>query len=109
MRFYRLTLGGLATWRLTHLLYAEDGPWDSVVRLRRAAGNGFWSKLLDCFQCLSLWIAAPIAFLIGESWLERILLWFTLSALAILLQLAEHHKSSAKPRVQYIEDDEPQE
>ena len=36
-------------WRVTHLLAAEDGPCDVVVRLRSAAGSGFGGKLLDCF------------------------------------------------------------
>jgi hypothetical protein len=35
-------LAALCAWRITHLLQAEDGPWDFVVRLRRRAGTGFW-------------------------------------------------------------------
>lgn len=61
MRFYWLILGILGVWRITHLLHAEDGPWDLVVRLRRRAGTGFWASLLDCFYCLSLCMAAPLA------------------------------------------------
>jgi hypothetical protein len=75
-------------WRVTHLLQAEDGPWDIVVRLRRLAGSGFWGKLLDCFYCLSLWMAAPLALLLGRSWWERALLWLSLSAGASLLEQA---------------------
>ena len=86
MRFYELILGTLATWRLTHLLWGEDGPWDLLVRLRRAVGNGFWGDLLDCFLCCSLWVAAPFALLLGEGWRERLLLWPAFSAGAILLQ-----------------------
>jgi hypothetical protein len=59
--FYELTVGILVVWRFAHLLYAEDGPWGSMVRLRRAAGEGFWASLLDCFCCLSLWLALPFA------------------------------------------------
>lgn len=86
MRFYWLTLGVLAVWRLTHLLQAEDGPWDLIVRLRNFAGSGFWGKLLDCFYCLSLWIAAPFAWFLGQGVRERLLLWLALSAAAILLE-----------------------
>jgi hypothetical protein len=75
----------LGVWRLTHLLAAEDGPGDAVVRLRAAVGNGFWGKLLDCFYCLSLWVAAPFAVAIGASWPERLLLWPALSGGAILV------------------------
>ena len=51
----------LAVWRLTHLLAAEDGPADIVVRLRRLLGNSLAGKMMDCFYCLSVWIAAPAA------------------------------------------------
>jgi hypothetical protein len=88
VKFYRFILGLLVVWRIAHLLQAEDGPWDVVVRLRRIAGNGFWGKLLDCFYCLSLWTAAPLAFLLGQSWWERALLWPSLSAGASLLEQA---------------------
>jgi len=85
MRFYPLLLGVLVVWRLTHLLQAEDGPWDLCRRLRRAVGEGFWGRLLDCFYCLSLWIAAPFAAFLGADASERWLLWPALSAGAILL------------------------
>jgi hypothetical protein len=86
MRFYRLALGVLSVWRVTHLLYGEDGPWDLFVRLRQQAGEGFWGQLLDCFYCLSVWIAAPFAICLGGRLGERILLWPALSAGAILLE-----------------------
>jgi hypothetical protein len=84
--FYELVIGVLVVWRITHLLFAEDGPWDMVIRLRRQAGAGFWGTLLDCFNCLSLWIAAPFTLLLGAGWTGRLLLWPALSAGAILLQ-----------------------
>jgi len=86
MKFYWLVLGILTVWRITHLFQAEDGPWDIVIWLRRRAGDGFFGKLLDCFYCLSVWVAVPFAYLLGESWLERALLWPSLSAAAILLE-----------------------
>ncbi len=88
LRFYYLVLTALATWRITHLLSLEDGPWDLVVKLRRLAGTGFWGKLLDCFYCLSLWVAAPFAWLTGGDWKERLLLWPAISAAAILMERA---------------------
>jgi len=86
MKFYTLVLGILCVWRITHLLQADDGPWDIVVRLRRFAGNGFWGNLLDCFNCLSLWIAAPFAAYLGSGIAEKLLLWPALSGAAILLE-----------------------
>jgi hypothetical protein len=82
----RLLVGVLVAWRVTHLVAAEDGPWNLVIRLRHRAGGGGWGRLLDCFQCLSLWVAAPLALLLGGAWAERLLLWPALSAGAILLE-----------------------
>jgi hypothetical protein len=64
----RFTLATLATWRVAHLLAFEDGPWALVARLRAAAGR--LGGVLECFYCLSLWVAAPLA------------LWVTASAIA---------------------------
>src|SRR5436190_23056640 len=83
---YHLLLGVLCVWRLTHLFQAEDGPWDVVVALRRAAGEGFFGRLMDCFYCLSLWMAAPVAWAIGVTPTERVLLWLAASGAAILLE-----------------------
>lgn len=105
MEFYWLLLAVLCAWRITHLLQAEDGPWELMARLRRRAGAGFWGDLLDCFYCLSLWIAAPLALFIGESWRERVLLWPALSAGVILLERISRRESSAPPAV-YYEDQE---
>jgi len=95
MKFYWLLLAILAVWRVTHLLQAEDGPWDLVVRLRRLAGSGFWGGLMDCFYCLSLWIAAPLAYFVGTGWKERLILWPALSAGAILLERLAPDKTGA--------------
>lgn len=86
MEFYRFVLAVLSVWRLTHLIQAEDGPWDAVIHLRRAAGNGFFGKLMDCFYCLSIWMAIPFGWWLAESWSEGVLLWLSLSAGAIILQ-----------------------
>jgi hypothetical protein len=88
MRFYFLILGALAVWRITHLLHAEDGPWRLLARFRERLGSGFWSELFGCFYCLSLWIAAPLAWALGGDWGERLLLWPALSGAAILAERA---------------------
>lgn len=100
--FYGFILGVLGVWRLTHLLNAEDGPWEVLVRLRKLAGSSFWAKLLDCFYCLSLWVAAPFALLLASSWRERLLLWLALSGGAILLE-----RRYAPPAPQYFEEPAP--
>jgi len=105
MDIYWLVLGVLGVWRVTHLLQAEDGPWNVIVRLRRAAGDSFWGRLLDCFHCLSLWIAVAPAWLLGHGWMERILLWLALSGGAILLEELTLRESVSPPAL-YHEDKE---
>ena len=73
-----------------------------MVRLRRHAGEGFFAELLDCFYCLSIWIAAPVAVLIGEGWREWILLWLGLSGGAIVLEQFTRRCEFVPAR--YIED-----
>jgi Protein of unknown function (DUF1360) len=102
MGVYRLVLGALVTWRVTYLLHAEDGPWQVLVRIRKLA-KAVSGKLFDCFYCLSLWVAAPFAYLLGESWEERALLVPALSGAAILL---ERLTTPTPPLPNYIEDPE---
>jgi len=92
MRFYWLALGALAVWRITHLLANEDGPWDLILRLRKAVGSGFWGKLMDCFYCVSVWVALPFAYVLADGWREGLLLWPALSGAAILLERATAQK-----------------
>src|SRR5258706_10442882 len=86
MAFYALTLGILSVWRITHVLYGEDGSADVFVRLRRLAGGSLFGQLLDCCYCLSVWIAVPFALWLGGTWQERTLLVPALSAGGILLE-----------------------
>ena len=103
----KLLLGILAVWRLTHLLNAEDGPWDVFVRLRSLMGNSSWGGVLDCFYCLSLWVAAPFANCLGGDWKERVLLWPTLSSGAILAEvvMSKLRRNEVAP-AQYLEEPE---
>lgn len=84
--WYHLTLAVFAIWRVTHLLAKEDGPWDAIVAVRLRLGNGFLGSLMDCFYCLSLWIAAPVAYMLMSGWREWPLLWLGLSGAACLLE-----------------------
>jgi hypothetical protein len=84
--WFRFVLAVLATWRVTHLLANEDGPADIIFRIRQRFGSGFFGKLADCFQCLSLWVAIPIAFFVGRATLEWCVSWLALSGAACLLE-----------------------
>jgi hypothetical protein len=78
----------LATWRITHLLGKEDGPFDVIYLVRKKAGAGFFGSLLDCFYCVSVWVAFPFALWQGNNWWQKLLWWWALSGAACLLEQA---------------------
>jgi Protein of unknown function (DUF1360) len=84
----RFVIAVLAIWRVTHLLAREDGPARLVLRLRRALGNGAVGHLLDCFKCLSLWVAAPFACSVTLDPLPLFVTWLAGSGAAMLLEEA---------------------
>jgi hypothetical protein len=81
-----LVLAVLATWRVTHLLASEDGPGDIIFRIRRLLGQSPAGKLMDCFNCLSLWVAAPMALFVSRQPTEWLMSWLAISGGACLLE-----------------------
>jgi hypothetical protein len=82
----------LATWRISHLIVKEDGPFDVVLRTRARAGTSMLGRLMDCPYCVSVWAALPLA-----GWLARrgglpatdvVPVWLAISAGACLLEQA---------------------
>jgi hypothetical protein len=82
----RFILCSLAAWRLTHLIVAEDGPWDIIVRIRAWFGNSVVGKAMDCFYCTSVWMAIPFAFVVGQGIIDRLVAWLAISGAASLLE-----------------------
>ncbi|MGH7155643.1 MAG: hypothetical protein ACREF3_17075 [Acetobacteraceae bacterium] len=82
-------VAALAVWRVTHLLAREDGPGMVLARLRTRL-SGRWAGLMDCFHCLSLWVAAPPALAVPRpiepGWSGWLLVWLALSGVACLLE-----------------------
>jgi len=93
----RCLLGALAVWRLTHLLVAEDGPWDLIVKLRAALGDSPAGRAMDCFYCASVWVSLPFAFLVADHWPGRLLSWLALSGAASLLEQATNRDLGRAP------------
>jgi Protein of unknown function (DUF1360) len=91
----RLLVGSLVTWRLTHLLAEEDGPADVILRLRRRVGESEVGELMDCFNCLSIWVAALVSLAAAEDRRDAVLLWPALSGAACLLESAMPKRESA--------------
>ena len=105
----RFILAVLATWRVTHLLASEDGPADLIVRFRSRLGRGWVGGLMDCFYCLSLWISLPLAWVVGRTGVERVLLWLAFSGGAILLERSTGRAGAERPltcQAKYEEDKE---
>lgn len=83
MDLYWAVAAALSVWRVTHLLHAEDGPWKLLLKLRNRIGG----SLFRCFYCLSLWVAAPFAWMLDpQDPRHLVLLWLGLSAVAILIE-----------------------
>ena len=86
MSFLQIAIMLLAVWRVTHLIQAEDGPFDLIFKIRKLAGNNFPGQLMDCFYCLSMWVALLPGFYFGAGWDQKIILWLALSGGAILIE-----------------------
>jgi Protein of unknown function (DUF1360) len=103
--WFRFVLAVLATWRVTHLLANEDGPADVIVQVRVWLGEHWIGKLMDCFNCLSLWIAAPAALFVSRRPMEWLFSWLALSGGACLLQQF-HREQVSIETVSQIEEGE---
>ena len=84
----RFTLSALAVYRVAFLLAREDGPWGVFRRLRSSARDSVAGRLFGCLNCLSVWIALPLAAFVGHSWIERLVAWWALSGAAVLVDRA---------------------
>lgn len=82
----------------------EDGPFDIIYLLRKKAGQGFWGNLLDCFYCVSVWIALPFGIWQGETWWQMLLLWWAYSGAACLLEQATAKQPYQNNKPDFFED-----
>jgi Protein of unknown function (DUF1360) len=101
--FYLFLINSLAVWRLSHLLSEENGPFDLSFKLRKAVGVGFFGSLLNCFYCCSIWVAFPFALFLGNSWVEKFVLWLAISGAACLAEKATTKNQETK-KAEYFED-----
>ncbi len=97
-------LNSLAVWRLTHLSTEEDGPFDIFYKLRKWAGTGFFGKLLTCFYCCSIWVAAILTLFIEGTFWQKIVFWLAISGAACLFEKATDKKNLPPKRAEYFED-----
>ncbi len=81
----------LATWRISHMLVNERGPYDILTLLRVQCGFEYdldFNKLsapdnhvLSCVWCVSVWVGGVLVLL--PSWLS---VPFALSAVTVLVE-----------------------
>ncbi len=93
MSIFLFVIIALAVWRFTHLFAKEDGPFNIIYLIRKKAGAGFFGSLLDCFYCVSVWVALPFGLWQGNNWCEKLLYWGALSGAACLLEQATTNKN----------------
>ena len=95
----------LSCWRITHLLSKEDGPFDVIYLVRKKAGAGFFGSLLDCFYCVSIWVAFPLGLWLFNSWCEKLLYWWALSGAACLLEQATTSSKNNNDDIPHYKED----
>lgn len=71
MNIVTLLAGGLATWRLSHMIVKESGPLMVFARIRAFAArhqkrSGGFFDLISCVYCTSFWIG-----LVAALWVSR--------------------------------------
>jgi hypothetical protein len=83
-----LLLYSLATWRISSLLVCEDGPADVFKRLRAAVCRSpFFSGLLSCVWCCSVWVGLVFALLgLDAPLVVRIAAGLSFSTVSVILQ-----------------------
>lgn len=105
MSVFFFVLTTLAVWRITHLLAKEDGPFDIIFLIRKKTGSGFFGRLLDCFYCVSIWVALPFGLLQHVSLPMKLLYWAALSGGACILEQATISKKSNKDEIPDFKED----
>jgi hypothetical protein len=76
-----------------------------IVRLRALLGKSIAGNLMDCFNCLSFWVAAPMALFITHKPLDLLLSWLAVSGTACLLERIGYDPVIIRPDTQAIEGD----
>lgn len=86
-----LIVTGIATWRVSNILFDERGPFDLILQLREQLGithdsDGdpfIWpnGSIFQCIWCLSIWVGLVLSVLPAA--ISRV---FAVSAIAIILE-----------------------
>jgi hypothetical protein len=79
-------LSALAVWRVTALIAYESGPFRIVDRLRgRMVALGL-ERLVGCFHCLAVWVAAGVVLVVYDLTWWSLLLWPAVSGAVSIVE-----------------------
>lgn len=96
-----LLIFGLATWRIAHLLAAENGPFDVFLKIRKffeivhdeddnvvIRPKNFFAQVISCVWCNSIYIGTfwTVLFCFLGDFTLFLALPFALSAVAIMVE-----------------------
>lgn len=81
-----LALCTLAVWRVTAMLVYEEGPLRIFTYLRRAVARGGLDRLVTCFHCAAVWVAAAAVALVYEIRWATLLVWLGVAGAVSLLE-----------------------
>jgi hypothetical protein len=79
-------LSVLATWRITALVAYESGPFRSLESLRRLLVSLRLGRLVSCFHCLGLWIAAIVVLIVYRWEPSSVLVWFAVAGAVSIIE-----------------------
>ena len=89
INYLDLIILGLATYRISHMIVWEDGPFKIFMKMQSwCERNDFLTDLLSCVWCLSVWVGAILVFsaIMDKIVTIYLMLPFALSAIAAILE-----------------------
>lgn len=76
----------LATWRVTALIAYESGPFRLLESLRRFLVVIRLGRLVGCFHCLGVWVAAVVVVVVYPWEPSAVLLWLALAGAVSIIE-----------------------
>ena len=88
-----LILGSLATFRVSHLMTKERGPFGVFERIRKKLPRGETKEWVTCIWCFSLTASVFICVILWSgglrlSWDYWVLYWLSFSSVSLLVNKA---------------------
>jgi len=88
-----LLLGSLATFRVSHVMTKERGPFAVFERIRKKLPRGEAKEWVTCIWCFSLTASAMICLLLWAgglrlTWDYWVLYWLSFSSVSLLVNKA---------------------